>query len=57
MAGTTASWPRSKLPLLRASLAATGGNQIRAARLLGINRNTLRKKLLDRGVDPGAIRG
>ncbi len=38
-------------PLLRLSLAATGGNQIRAARLLGINRNTLRKKLLDRGID------
>ena len=34
-------------PLLRLSLAATGGNQIRAARLLGINRNTLRKKLGD----------
>ncbi|MGI4881151.1 MAG: helix-turn-helix domain-containing protein, partial [Janthinobacterium lividum] len=40
-------------PLLRLSLAATGGNQIRAARLLGINRNTLRKKLTERGVDPG----
>ncbi len=37
-------------PLLELSLAATGGNQIRAARLLGINRNTLRKKLLDHGV-------
>ena len=40
-------------PLLELSLAATGGNQIRAARLLGINRNTLRKKLLDRGWKPG----
>ncbi len=38
-------------PLLQLSLAATGGNQIRAARLLGINRNTLRKKLLERGVE------
>ncbi len=44
-------------PLLRVALAATGGNQIRAARLLGINRNTLRKKLLDRGVDALAGRG
>ncbi len=44
-------------PLLRLSLAATGGNQIRAARLLGINRNTLRKKLLDHGMDASAGRG
>jgi two-component system nitrogen regulation response regulator GlnG len=41
-------------PLLRLSLAATGGNQIRAARLLGINRNTLRKKLTERGVEPSS---
>jgi two-component system, NtrC family, nitrogen regulation response regulator GlnG len=32
-------------PLLRAVLRETGGNQLRAAALLGINRNTLRKKL------------
>ncbi len=32
-------------PLLTQTLAATRGNQIRAAKLLGINRNTLRKKL------------
>ncbi|MDX2259066.1 MAG: nitrogen regulation protein NR(I) [Hyphomicrobiaceae bacterium] len=36
-------------PLLSAALAATRGNQIRAAELLGLNRNTLRSriKLLD----------
>ncbi|MBW2444419.1 MAG: sigma-54-dependent Fis family transcriptional regulator [Deltaproteobacteria bacterium] len=34
-------------PLLEAALARTGGNQIKAAALLGINRNTLRKKIVD----------
>ena len=33
--------------LLTAALAATRGNQIRAADLLGLNRNTLRKKIRD----------
>ena len=37
-------------PLLRATLAATSGNQLRAADLLGINRNTLRVKLRERNV-------
>jgi len=32
-------------PLLEAVLQRTAGNQLRAARILGINRNTLRKKL------------
>jgi DNA-binding protein Fis len=31
-------------PLLRHVLAMTGGNQLRAARVLGLNRNTLRKR-------------
>ena len=39
-------------PLLVATMAAVRGNQLRAAKLLGINRNTLRKKLTDLGVDP-----
>ena len=39
-------------PLLRHALAQTGGNQLRAARLLGINRNTLRKRLTDLAIDP-----
>jgi two-component system nitrogen regulation response regulator GlnG len=34
-------------PLLNISLASTNGNQIKAAELLGINRNTLRKKIRD----------
>ncbi len=38
---------RVERPLIELSLQATRGNQIRAAQLLGINRNTLRKKLTD----------
>lgn len=34
-----------ELPLLSAALAATRGNQIRAAELLGLNRNTLRSRI------------
>jgi two-component system nitrogen regulation response regulator GlnG len=39
-------------PLFAHALAQTGGNQLRAARLLGINRNTLRKRLTDLAIDP-----
>ncbi len=42
-------------PLIELSLAATRGNQIRAAKLLGLNRNTLRKKI--RELDIQVIRG
>lgn len=38
-------------PLLQVALDATGGNQLRCADLLGINRNTLRKKLTDLNIE------
>jgi two-component system nitrogen regulation response regulator GlnG len=43
-------------PLIEAMLARHGQNQLRAARALGINRNTLRKRLDTLGIDPGAGR-
>jgi two-component system nitrogen regulation response regulator GlnG len=36
-----------EIPLISLSLEATGGNQAKCADLLGINRNTLRKKIND----------
>ena len=44
-----------ELPLIALTLAATRGNQLRAADLLGINRNTLRKKI--RELDIPVTRG
>ena len=38
-------------PLLNLTLSATRGNQIQAAKLLGLNRNTLRKKLRELDID------
>jgi two-component system nitrogen regulation response regulator GlnG len=42
-------------PLLMHVLSVTGGNQLRAARVLGLNRNTVRKRCRELGV-PGATR-
>jgi two-component system nitrogen regulation response regulator GlnG len=42
-------------PLIALSLSATRGNQIKAAHLLGLNRNTLRKKI--RELDIQVVRG
>jgi DNA-binding protein Fis len=38
-------------PLLKTTLKAVMGNQKKAAEILGINRNTLRKKLTELGID------
>ena len=43
-------------PLLEAVLRKVKGNQLRAAALLGINRNTLRKKLADHAIRAGTMR-
>src|SRR5258705_6439267 len=47
---------RVELPLLRHALELCGGNQLKAAKMLGINRNTLRKRLRLLGLLPVAGR-
>ena len=42
-------------PLIQMTLSATRGNQIKAAAMLGLNRNTLRKKIRD--LDIAVVRG
>lgn len=39
-------------PLIEHALGETSGNQVRAARLLGINRNTLRKRIGELDIEP-----
>ena len=43
--------------VLEEALEQAEGNQLRAARMLGINRNTLRKKLAELGIESRAARG
>ena len=40
-----------ELPMIEIALAATAGNQAKCAALLGINRNTLRKKITDLDIE------
>jgi two-component system nitrogen regulation response regulator GlnG len=42
--------PLVERPLIERTLEATSGNRLRAAELLGMNRNTLRKKMQDLGI-------
>ena len=48
--------PFMERPLIRLVLERTRGNQIQASRLLGINRNTLRKKIKELGIDMREIK-
>jgi two-component system nitrogen regulation response regulator GlnG len=43
-------------PLIQLTLAATRGNQVRAAEVLGLNRNTLRKKVQELGLTASRAR-
>ena len=47
---------RMEKPLIMQTLRATRGNQLKAAEILGINRNTLRKKIRDLAIHPDRIR-
>jgi len=42
-------------PLISLTLSATSGNQLQAAKILGLNRNTLRKKINELQID--VVRG
>jgi two-component system nitrogen regulation response regulator GlnG len=58
--GTGPYWEfveRLERVLIREALARSSGNQIRTSRVLGINRNTLRKKMTDLGIDEAKKNG
>jgi two-component system, NtrC family, nitrogen regulation response regulator GlnG len=51
---------RVERPLIELVLERTGNNQLKAAEILGLNRNTLRKKIAERNVavsEPPPVRG
>ena len=54
--GDTEVWPSVigvvEKVLLKLALESCNGNQLKASELLGINRNTIRKKLTDHQLDP-----
>lgn len=43
-------------PLIEHMLERSEGNQLRAARILGINRNTIRAKIKKLGIDPESFK-
>ena len=49
--------PLVEKPLIEMTLQTTGGNQVKAAYVLGINRNTLRKKIAELGIEMDGIGG
>lgn len=47
--------PEFEIPLIELALDVTRGNQIRAADLLGLNRNTLRKKIKEHNIEVSRV--
>jgi DNA-binding protein Fis len=48
--------PQLERPLIRVALELAGGERQRAAKMLGIHRNTLRKRMRDLGLEPAGAR-